>query len=180
MKKNEIITYVVVFIVAIALGFVIYNKFFTKNNETPSPTPNPTVNPTEEPGVEPTEEPTVPTNEPVASQELVIADAVKVSTNNLVLARGESKTFTITVSGAAGVIEVNPSNGSLVTVSTTSGDCNESKCFYDAPTGSESSIDYTITGVDVGDATVDIVIADVLTYDEVPVTGSGSVNVTVE
>ncbi len=114
------------------------------------------------------------------AKELVIANEVKVNKDYIELAKGESQTFTITVTGVAGLIDVTSSDNNIVTVSTNNADCNGTLCFYDALTDSPSTIEYTVTSVGDGNGSISISLPDILTYDEVPVTGNGKIDVLVK
>ena len=112
------------------------------------------------------------------NQGYLITNEVKVSTKSLTLNKGETKTFTITMSKAAGIIDIASSNN-LVTVSSDNSDCNGTKCFYDAITD-DVSIEYKVVGVETGDSQINITLSDVLTTDEKQVTGSSVIEVSVK
>ncbi len=161
MNNNNFLTYIITFLLIAIVGvggYLVLKPADVNTDLKPTPTPGSSSQ----------------------NDELALADEVKVNKSSLTLNSGTSETFTITVSGAAGLIEVNSSDESIATVSTSSGDCNGTKCFFDAPTGSESSIEYTVTGVGAGNATINVTIEDLLTYEEVPINGSGSLSVTVQ
>ena len=161
MKNNNLLSTIIVFLLIAIVGIGGYLVLKPADvNTDPTPTPK--------------------NDQPSQNDELALANEVRVNKSSLYISKGSSETFTITVSGAAGLIEVNSSDENIVTISTSSGDCNGTKCFFDAPTGSESSIEYTVTGIESGNANINVMIEDLLTYDEVPINGSGSLNVTVQ
>jgi len=114
------------------------------------------------------------------AKELVIANEVKVNKDYIEFAKGKSQTFTITVTGVAGLIDVTSSDNNIVTVSTNNADCNGTLCFYDALPDSSSTIEYTVTSVGDGNGSISISLPDLLTYDEVLVTGNGKIDVLVK
>ena len=93
---------------------------------------------------------------------------ISVSISNVSLNSGESKTFTVTASCAAGKITVTSSNPSVATVSSTSE-------FLD-----NSSANIMITAKGGGTANINIVLSDIADYTEKILTGTKTITVNVK
>lgn len=110
----------------------------------------------------------------------VKASEVNLTKTSLTVSKGKTATFEIKVSGALGLISVSSSDSSIATVKTTSTDCNNMKCFFDAQTGQTSTISFTVTGVKAGKAYIKVNLDDLISYNDKIITGSGKVGILVK
>ena len=95
------------------------------------------------------------------------AGSINVSSSNLSMKVGETKTFTITANNAAGRVDISSTNTSVATVST-------SNYFLDM-----NSVKITVTAKSAGTAKVNVVLTDVATYDSEVISGTKVINITV-
>ncbi len=96
---------------------------------------------------------------------------ISVSTRNINLAPNESKTFTVSVTNAAGRVDISTSNESVASISST-------KEFFDTSLNA-SSATITVTGKSVGTATIKVASNDVETFDGEAINTSYTINVSV-
>ena len=83
---------------------------------------------------------------------------MSVSTNSLNIGIGQTGTFTITATNAAGRVDVESNNTSVATVST-------DKVFLDSGLENNAAT-ITVTGVGAGNATITVTVTDATTFDE--------------
>lgn len=95
------------------------------------------------------------------------AGSVSVSTSSISMAPGQSKTFTITATNAAGRVDISSSNPAVATVSTASE-------FLD-----NSTVTVTVKAVAAGSATISVVCTDVSDYDLNTISGTKTISVNV-
>ena len=95
------------------------------------------------------------------------AGNISVSSSNLSITEGSSKTFTIKASNAAGRIDISTSNKNVISI-------NKSSEFLD-----NSSVTVTVKALKKGTATITIKLTDVATYDREELTGARTVKITV-
>ena len=98
---------------------------------------------------------------------VLAAGSVTVSTTSLSITEGQSKTFTIKATDAAGRVDISSTNAAVVKVSI-------SNSFLD-----NSSVTVTVTAVKKGTAKINVALSDVGTYDGQVLTGTKTINVTV-
>lgn len=128
----------------------------------------------------PTPTPTPNTTVPSGTQFSV--GQVKLSKTSLTISKGGSSKFSITVTGAAGVIVVSSSNAGVAKVSSTSSDCNGTRCFFDAQEGKSASVEFTVTGVASGTAYINATLEadNFFKYDLTSLSGTGKIGVLVK
>ncbi len=95
------------------------------------------------------------------------AGSVSVSTSSISMAPGQSKTFTITATNAAGRVDISSSNPAVATVSTASE-------FLD-----NSTVTVTVKAVGNGSATINVVCTDVSDYDLNTISGTKTISINV-
>lgn len=95
------------------------------------------------------------------------AGSVSVSTSSISMAPGQSKTFTITATNAAGRVDISSSNPAVATVSTASE-------FLD-----NSTVTVTVKAVAAGSATISVVCTDVSDYDLNTISGTKTISINV-
>lgn len=117
-------------------------------------------------------------NTPLGNQFSV--SQVKISETSYTISKDELISFNITVTNAAGVINVTSNNSEIISVSSTDTNCNESRCFYDALPGNENTITYTIKGLSPGIAYINILLEDLVSYDEKQINDFGKIGVLVK
>lgn len=95
------------------------------------------------------------------------AGSVSVSTSSISMAPGQSKTFTITATNAAGRVDISSSNPAVATVSTSSSWVEN------------GSVTVTVKAVAAGSATISVVCTDVSDNDLNLITGTKTISVNV-
>lgn len=94
-------------------------------------------------------------------------DGISVSPRVLTIEKGKSASFTISADNSAGRIDVSSSNSSVASISTSS-------VWLD-----NNSAVITVNGLSAGTSTISVILTDVGTYNKEPLTGTYTVNVTV-
>ncbi len=95
------------------------------------------------------------------------AGSVSVSTSSISMAPGQSKTFTITATNAAGRVDISSSNTAVATVSTASEWLDN------------STVTVTVKAVAAGSATISVVCTDVSDYDLNTISGTKTISINV-
>ena len=137
-------------------------------SKTSTPTPTPT-------GSTPTKTPTqTPTQTPQASSTFN-TKYVKGSTTSITMKKGESKTFTITMTNAIGYVKAASENASIASIS-------ESEFWLESVDASKAdSKTITVTGKSAGTVKINVDLSDVSTFDTVqPLTGRHTIVVVVQ
>ena len=104
-------------------------------------------------------------------QQSFAAGGFGISTSNVTLTKGQSSTITISVTNAAGRIDISSSNPAVASVS-------KSSEFVDAYAETRNYT-FTITGNASGSAVITVSPYDLATYDKEVVSGARQINVTV-
>lgn len=112
---------------------------------------------------------------------ITLANQITISTNSLTVNTGKTQTFTINATNAVGLIKVTSSNNRIATVKTSGGECNDkNECFIDVLKDKNEKVTYIVTGVGKGNATIDVYLQDLYTYEEKKLTGTGKISVSVK
>ncbi len=97
--------------------------------------------------------------------------SVSVSKHNIELEKGDSTTFTISGDNVAGLVEIESSDSSVVTV-------DNDKYFFDTTLG-EKDVTINVSAKKGGKAKIKVILSDVATFDEEELTGTEIIEVTV-